>query len=82
MLIFYKTLINLASEMSPVGCCIPVLNKPYYGLDSDEWDKRYDGWARCVLERLGLPLYFSKTPDNAVFLEGDIVKNFTDEEIT
>jgi len=78
---FYQTLSEIVSEMTPIGCCIPVLEKPYYGLDVEEWDKRYDGWARCVLERLGLPLYFSKNPGNAVFLEGDIDKHFSDEQI-
>ncbi len=78
---FYKTLSETVSKMTPVGCCIPVLEKPYYGLDCDEWDKRYDGWARCVLERLGLPLYFSDKPQNAVFLEGDVDKHYSDEQL-
>jgi len=78
---FYKTLSEIVPQLKPVGCCIPVLPKPYYGLDCDTWDKRYDGWARCVLERLGLPMYFSKNPQNAVFLEGDIDKHYTDEQL-
>ena len=78
---FYDKLTELVSVVKPVGCCIPVLKKPYYALDSEEWEVLYDGWSRCVLERLGLPLYFSEAPDGAVFMEGDIDRYFTDSEI-
>lgn len=78
---FYEKLAELSSEMSPVGCCIPLYKKKYYSLDCDDWEKIYDGWSRCVLERLGLPMYFSKEISGAVFLEGDHDKRFSDEEI-
>lgn len=78
---FYSKLTELAAVMKPVGCCIPVLKEPFYALASEEWEHLYDGWSRCVLERLGLPLYFSSEPTNAVFMEGDIDQYFTDSEI-
>ena len=78
---FYDKLTELVSIVKPVGCCIPVLKKPYYALDGEEWEVLYDGWSRCVLERLGLPLFFSEVPDGAVFMEDDVDRYFTDSEI-
>jgi len=78
---FYNKLTELVAVMKPVGCCIPVLKEPFYALASEEWELLYDGWSRCVLERLGLPLFFSSEPDGAVFMEGDVDRYFTDSEI-
>lgn len=78
---FYSKLTELAAVMKPVGCCIPVLKEPFYALASEEWEHLYDGWSRCVLERMGLPLFFSSEPTNAVFMEGDIDQYFTDSEM-
>ncbi len=78
---FYEKLAELASQMSPVGCCIPLYKKKYYSLDCDDWERVYDGWSRCVLERLGLPMYFSKNSGGAIFLEGDHDERFSDAEI-
>lgn len=77
----YVKIAELVKNMTPVGCRIPLYKKPYYGLADKEWDKLYDGWSRCALDRLGLPLYFSEKIGGAVFLEGEVDKRFNDCEL-
>ena len=40
-----------------------------------------DGWGLCVLERLGLPIYFSAENGGALCMEGDTDERLTDAEI-
>ena len=47
----------------------------------DPWTGYNDGWSLNLLERIGLPFYYSKNPSGAVFLEGDADKRYTDEEL-
>lgn len=75
---FYDELMKIAPHISPVGCRIPM---------PSVWKSPYEpgapqfGWSENVLERLGLPMYFSKNPGGAVFLYGGEDAGFTDEEI-
>jgi len=78
----YDKLSELANEFKPFGCCIPVTKFPAYDLENeDPWVGYNDGWAVNLLERLGLPLYYSKDPKDAIFLEGDVDKRYTDDEL-
>lgn len=43
--------------------------------------KPSEGWAVCVLERLGIPMYFSEIEGGAVFLDSDSDLAFSDAEI-
>ena len=38
-------------------------------------------WVSYALERLGIPFYFTDAPADASFIESDIVRDMTDEEI-
>ena len=79
---FYEALSALVPHLRWEGCRIPVSTVPDYGLKKkDIWGLDNDGWSGCVLERLGLPLYFSSKAGGAVFLDGDADKLFSDEEI-
>ena len=75
---FYRTLMELTPQIKPVGCCIPLNSERNYRFDVAPI---YHGWSSCVLERLGLPLFFSGNHSGAVFLEADGDCRFNDQEI-
>lgn len=71
---FYEALADITKELTWCGCRIPVNNKAHYEFGKD-WAGAPDGsngWSRCVLERLGLPFYFSADRGGALCLEGDV----------
>ena len=75
---FYEALADIVPTLKPLGCRIPM---------PASWKTPFEpgfpsgGWSSCVLERLGLPMYFSKHPGGAVFLDGASDAGFSDEEI-
>lgn len=75
---FYETLSGIIPSLSFIGANNFLSAVPSYGL-GNEYDKTCY-WANCVLERMGIPLYFSDKISNAVFLDGDDARNFTNEE--
>lgn len=77
----YDTLSEMVPTLQWVGCRIPLPVKPNYGLTRQGWYTLSDAWSSCVLERFGVPLYFSSEQGGAAFLEGDAVDAFTDAEI-
>lgn len=77
----YDTLAQMVPTMQWVGCRIPLPVKPNYGFTVTGWYTLKDAWSSCVLERFGVPLYFSSENGGAAFLEGDAVDAFTDQEI-
>ncbi len=84
---FYETLSDLAKETSPVGCRIPLSSVPSYYFSKEllyhpsNRDYNLHAFAQKVLERLGLPLYFSARPGGAVFLDGDLAPTYSDGEL-
>lgn len=76
---FYEKLAQLQPTLSWRGCRIFVPSTPdfTYGRVKEEWD----GWSYCVLEKLGLPMYFSSKKGGAVCLEGEVDSRLSDEEI-
>lgn len=76
---FYERLAEIAPTLKWRGCRIHTPSEPdfTYGRVKEE----YDGWSYCVLERLGLPLYFSSENGGAVCLEGDIDVRLSDKQI-
>ena len=82
---FYEELSKLYDELRPVGCRIPLSKKRDFCLRvPDIFSAQYtlSPWCTNVLERLGLPMYFSSDKGGAVFLDDDVCEKFTDEEIT
>ncbi len=75
---FYRTLMEIAPTIKPIGCRIPLSHERDYRFDTNSI---YVGWANCVLERFGVPLFFSSENSGATFLESDCDANFSDEEI-
>ena len=79
---FYEALEKIYPTLSYFGCRIPLTTKSYFDLCDEMWISENENWSRKVLERLGLPLYFSSKSGGAVFMEGkDTLKKFSDDEI-
>ena len=76
---FYEKLAEIQPTLKWKGCRIFTPSTPdfTYGRVKEEWD----GWSLCVLERLGLPMYFSSEMGGALCLEGDSDSRMSDEEI-
>lgn len=76
---FYEKLAQIQPTLKWQGCRIFTPDTPdfTYGRVKEEWD----GWSYCVLERLGLPMYFSSRMGGALCLEGDADSRMSDEEI-
>lgn len=78
---FYEALAQLRPTLRWLGCRMPVSSTPGYGFGSSPSIEETNGWSSCVLERMGLPMYFSSKPGGAVFLDGPADAFMTDEEI-
>ncbi len=75
---YYETLSALVPSLKFDGCRIPLHSIPKYTFPHQS-SSEY--WSYCVLERLGLPLYFSKQDGGAVFLDDTAADGFTNEAI-
>ena len=77
---FYEKIASIQPTLKWRGCRIFVPSTPdfTYGRVKEEWD----GWSYCVLEKLGLPMYYSSENGGVVCLEGDVDTRMSDEEIT
>lgn len=78
---FYDELAKIVPTLKWLGCRAPLSAKPDYCFHGLENSTAANEWVKCVLERLGLPVYFSAKEGGAAFLEGDSIENFTDEEL-
>ena len=77
---FYEALSKIVPILKWRGARIPVSAKPDYTFKEST---SYSGWGAKVLERLGIPMYFS--PDNTAnvtFLDGSMDSLFTNDEIS
>ena len=76
---FYEKLASLVPTLMWRGCKIYVPSEPdfTYGRVKEE----SDGWSYCVLERMGIPMYFSSENGGAACLEGDIDSRMSDEMV-
>ena len=78
---FYEKLCGYASDLKPFGCKIPLTLAQDFGFVESEASLNLSPWSTCVIERLGLPLYFGNDGDGAVFLDEFSVRRFDDESI-
>ncbi len=73
----YDKLESLAEQIKWLGCGITFKEQ-----DLPSFNKRLGNeWNNLVLERMGLPFYFTEENRGVAFMEYDIVKDLTDEEI-
>ncbi len=77
---FYEELSKIVPDLKPLGCRIPLPDKIDFKFNGEDV-KPSEGWAVCVLERLGIPMYFSEIEGGAVFLDSDSDLAFSDAEI-
>ena len=78
---FYDKLSEIVPTLKWLGCRAPLSTTPdycFHGLDNSS---AANEWVKCVLERLGFPVYFSAKQGGAAFLEGDSIENFSDDEL-
>ena len=78
---FYNKLSEYVKEFSPFGCRMPVSLQQDYGFVESEKGRFVSPWSTCILERLGLPLYFGNKEGGAVFLDDISANRFEDHEI-
>ncbi len=78
---FYEALCGYADALEPFGCRMPLSSMQDYGFVPSKSGINICPWASCVLERMGLPLYFSSQKGGAVFLDDVSAPKFTDAEI-
>ena len=78
---FYERLFEIVPELCWQGCRIPLPIVLDYGFTHDGWYAPMDAWSACVLERFGVPLYFSSQQGGTVFVEGEAADSFSDAEI-
>lgn len=81
---FYNELSRIVPSLEWLGCRIPLTNglwEPQAPISKFTQASKINGWGGCVLERLGIPMYYSEKDGGAVFLDGRRDEFFSDEEI-
>ena len=78
---FYNTLSKLVPTLEWQGCRIPLTTDIQWNFEQSGWVWKKNAWLRNVLERFGFPAYCSSALGGAVFLNGDLDGDFSDEEI-
>ena len=78
---FYRELERIAPELDWLGCNVMIPQGPLYELTSqDVTASKSNTWISPILDRLGLPVYFSNRSENACFFGGMSEEWFTDEQ--
>ncbi len=77
---FYDALSKLVPKLNHIGCRIPLFNYQRMLLGTANGSK-LNCWHNNVLERLGLPIYFSHDFGGALFLGGDDDEIYSDSEL-
>ena len=80
----YAELSRIVPEIEWFGARIPLSHKPWIPhppISKFKQASSENAWASCVLERLGIPMYFSDKSGGAVFLDGKRDEFFSDAEI-
>lgn len=81
---FYEKLVKLVEKTEFEGVRIPLCDRPDYSFSEIGWNSDMDGGEGAVmylLERLGLPVFYSSENVGTAFLCGEADRKFTDEEI-
>ncbi len=80
---FHKALAEIVPSLEWQGCRIPLSDRRSFIFEDGDWFRTDggEGFATHVLERMGIPLYFSSRSGGAVFFSGMGDKKFTDAEL-
>ena len=76
---FYEALAEIVPTLKHRGCRAPVPDRAHYDLDVDGFNG--SAWVQCVLERLGLPVYFGAEVGGITCMHGLDDKYMSDETI-
>lgn len=80
----YEQLTKIVPGLIWKGCRMPLTSREQFTFTKEGWGPEADGtdgFSHHVLERMGIPVYFSSEHGGAVFLAGKADEKFTDEEI-
>ncbi|MBE7084290.1 MAG: hypothetical protein E7373_06805 [Clostridiales bacterium] len=82
----YNELMEINDSIDWKGCRVPLFKKPFFGVESQVSDKGpsipyFNCWSSNVLERLGLPVYYSTEQGGVTFIDDRAIFGFTDEEL-
>ena len=81
---FYNELSRIVPTLKWQGCRIPLSKGafiPNLPISDFRYPSQYNGWNVCVLERLGLPMYFSAENGGVACFDSRRDELFSDEEI-
>jgi len=78
---FYETLSAYCQKIKWVGANSYFVEKMYTDYSQKPYHFFGNSWVMYALERMGIPFYYSDVNDNTAFLDGDLVKEMTDEQI-
>ena len=79
---YYDELVRISKKIKFVGAAAAYIEQEYQYFFGEKHVKRHDNfWTANFFERVGIPFYFSDEAEKAVFLEGKIVSDMTDEHI-
>lgn len=79
---FYETLSQIVPALKWRGARVPVSSVPDYSFTTGWTDNiSASGWSMCVLERLGIPFYFSDEASKVSFLDRSMDQLFTDDQL-
>lgn len=76
----YHRLSDISCKIKPIGCCVPFVIQNLLDLRPDSKEISFE-WAGRVLERMGIPFYFSNDFAGIVFLNRNIVMQMSDDVI-
>ena len=79
---FYDKLIEITPQLKWRGFRMPVFSETVYklGKGHNQGQDTWNGWLQCVLNRLGLPIFFSPDNSGVACLEGEVT--LRDHEIS
>lgn len=78
---FHQAVADLYDRLTPVGARIPLFDKTDYGFVESSKGIHPFPWTCCVLERLGLPVYFSAEHGGATFVDDLLPDKLNEEDI-
>lgn len=81
---FYQTLIDLVPRLTWQGCRVPLHPKKIYTFSELGWNSQNDGadgWVIHVLERMGLPVFYSDKVSGCSFFAGTVDTKMSDAEL-
>lgn len=78
---FYEALAKISKDIVWHGFRMSILKKPYFRIRKENSfiEETYSAWGMCVLERMGLPMYFSSENGGILCLDGEVL--LSDSEI-